>query len=264
MTIVKKKSEFKLVGVIHLPPLPGAVNFQNLDVRKIARIAAKDAANLVKAGFTHVMIQDGNDFPQPTSANIATIASLAAVGLAVREAIEAPLGVIAGHNDGAASVAIGKAIGADFIRVKTLTGVASGPNGWIQGCAHSVGAMKRLIESEIEIWADANEVTSKPIFPDKTWAARESLNFGGAAKIIITNDLGSEFALQEIEVVRSNIGAKVDYIVGGRVTLAKLPMVIKAAEGAIIGSAINVSGLPQTLVDIKTAEAFGRALELSK
>lgn len=261
MMAPSQMSVFKLVGVIHLPPLPGAVNFQNLDIREIAKIAANDAANLVKAGFTHVMIQDGNDFPQPTSAHIATIASLSAVGLAVREAIEVPLGVIAGHNDGAASVAIGKAIGADFIRVKVLTGVASGPNGWIQGCAHEVGAMKRLLESDIEVWADANEVTSKPLVADKTWAARESLNFGCADKIIITNDLGAEFALQEIENIESSIASKIDFIVGGRVTLAKMPMVLKGSSGAIIGSAINVSGLSETFVDIKSAEAFGRSLK---
>jgi hypothetical protein len=99
--------------------------------------------------FTHVMNQDGNDFPQPTKVNIGTIASLSAIGIKVREAIDIPLGVIVGHNDGPASVAISKAISADFIRVKVLVGAASGPNGWIEGCSVEVGLMKWLLNSNI-------------------------------------------------------------------------------------------------------------------
>jgi hypothetical protein len=99
--------------------------------------------------FTHVMNQDGNDFPQPTKVNIGTIASLSAIGIKVREAIDIPLGVIVGHNDGPASVAISKAISADFIRVKVLVGAAFGPNGWIEGSSVEVGLMKWLLNSNI-------------------------------------------------------------------------------------------------------------------
>ena len=145
MSPLQVDEKFKLVGVIHLPPLPGAVNYQGLEIRKIAKVAAKDARALIDSGFTHVMIQDGSDFPQPTKAHIATVAALTAVGVQVRDAIDSPLGIIIGHNDGPASVAIAKAIGADFVRVKVLVGIASGPNGWIEGCAVEVGLMARLL-----------------------------------------------------------------------------------------------------------------------
>lgn len=253
----KSETGFHLVGVIHLPPLPGAVNFRDLRIRDLASIAADDAQALADCGFTHVMIQDGNDMPQPTRANVATVASLSAIGAKVREAVNIPLGVIVGHNDGAASVAIGKAIGADFIRVKVLTGVSSGPNGWIEGCAVEVSEMKRLLESDIEIWADANEVTSRPVHSDKTWAAKQALHFGNAQKIIITNDEGPERALREIEEVSSNLGGKVDYLVGGRVSLETIDLVIHGSQGVIIGSAINTGNASGPLIDSKKAKAFG-------
>lgn len=251
---------FKLVGVIHLPPLPGAVNYRDLDLQKIAEIAANDAKTLAKCGFTHVMIQDGNDFPQPTKANIATIASLSAIGIKVREAIDIPLGVIVGHNDGPASVAISKAINADFIRVKVLVGVASGPNGWIEGCSVEVGLMKRLLNSDVEIWADSNEPTSQPLVSDKTWATYQALAFGGAKHVIITNDQGADLALQEIELVKSKINKQAEYFVGGRVTLETISQVVAKADGAIIGSAISRSGSSETFIDMKAAESFGAAV----
>ena len=75
------QNKFKLVGVIHLPPLPGAVNYRDLDLRELAQVAAKDARTLVMSGFTHVLILDGNDIPQATKASMGTIASLAAIGM---------------------------------------------------------------------------------------------------------------------------------------------------------------------------------------
>lgn len=257
MSSGQSENKFKLVGVIHLPPLPGAVNYRDLDIREIAQAAANDARTLVKCGFTHVMIQDGNDIPQATKASIGTIASLSAIGIKVREVIDVPLGVIVGHNDGPASVAIAKAIDADFIRVKVLVGVASGPNGWIEGCAYEVGSMKRLLESNIEIWADSNEATSKPFVEDKIWATKQALFLGGATNIIITDDRGVEFALDEIDFVKAKIEKKADYIVGGRVSLKTISKVVSRSDGAIIGSAISASESRSTFIDAKAAESFG-------
>jgi uncharacterized protein len=255
----KENSNFKLVGVIHLPPLPGAVNYQDLDIREIGKTAARDAQTLVECGFTHVMIQDGNDIPQATSANIGTIASLSAIGAKVREAIDAPLGVIVGHNDGPASVAIAKAIGANFIRVKVLVGVASGPNGWIEGCAFEVSSMKRLLESNVEIWADSNEATSKPLVEDKSWSTKQALFLGGATNIIITDDRGAQFALDEIDLVKGQIEKEAEYIVGGRVNLATINQVVTRSSGAIIGSAISGSEWSKSFINSKAAKSFGEA-----
>jgi len=260
MSSNNNNSKFQLVGVIHLPPLPGAVNFRDLEVRNIASIAANDAQVLMDSGFTHVMIQDGNDMPQPTRASVATIASLSAIGAKVRDAIKIPLGVIVGHNDGAASVAIGKAIDADFIRVKVLTGVSYGPNGWMEGCSAEVGLMKRLLESDIAIWADANEVTSRSLNEDKTWSAQQAINFGGAQKIIITHEDGPESALKEIKTAQSNVGKSTDFLIGGRVSLTTIGAVMKAAQGAIIGSAINNELGSDAFINSTNAQAFGRSL----
>jgi uncharacterized protein len=260
MSIQNDNEKFKLVGVIHLPPLPGAANFDAMDIRKIAKMAANDAQTLVDSGFTHVMIQDGNDIPQPTKANIATVATLSAIGMKVRDAINEPLGVIVGHNDGSASVAIANAINADFIRVKVLVGVSSGPNGWIEGCAHEVALMKKFLDSHIELWADSNEVTSKSIIEDKVWATQQALSFGGATNIIITNDLGAIEALNEIDFVKTKINSSTKYIVGGRVNLKTISQVASRADGAIIGSAISNNNSQTSLIDASVAEAFGKAL----
>ncbi len=61
---LRHAESFRLVGVLHLPPLPGAVNYTGVPVREIAERAAADAVALRDAGFTHVMVQDASDMPQ--------------------------------------------------------------------------------------------------------------------------------------------------------------------------------------------------------
>lgn len=254
------KKDFRLVGVLHLPPLPGVANYRRFDFSQISEIFAKNAKTLENAGFTHIMIQDGNDNPQPIKANIATIAALTRIGIKVRESIAIPLGVIIGHNDGAASVAIAHAIQAQFVRIKVLTGVSIGPTGLIEGCALEVAQIKRELDAEIEVWADVHEATSRVIVGDIAWAANEAVVFGGADKLIVTRDSGVTDALMDIAKLRIEIGDQYPVLVGGRVSLATIRDVISGSDGAIIGSALQDSDKSNLRIDEAKAQAFGMAL----
>ncbi|GAB3083443.1 BtpA/SgcQ family protein [Pedococcus soli] len=250
-------SAFRLVGVLHLPPLPGAANYGGACVREMAKAAAADAKILEAAGFTDVMVQDASDNPQPSLVGAPTVAALAVVGAAVRAATSLGLGVIVGHNDGAASVAVAHAVGAQFVRVKVLTGVSAGPTGFIQGCSLQVAQMKRLLGSEVEVWADAHEATSASLLGDTPWAAAQAVAFGGADKLIVTRDSGVGDAIDDIARVKAELGAGIDVLVGGRVTAESLPAVLRGADGAILGSVLKTSGGSAPRIDAARADHLG-------
>lgn len=250
-------SSFRLVGVLHLPPLPGAVNYGGQSVREISRVAAEDAQVLTEAGFTDIMIQDASDNPQPTLVGPATTAALSAIGAIVRDATDVSLGVVVGHNDGASSVAVAHAIGAQFVRVKVLTGISTGPAGWIQGCAMEVAHMKRLLGSDVEVWADAHEATSKAITGDLAWAASEARSFGGADKLIVTRDSGVDDAIADISVVKEAVGREVDVLVGGRVSLANFALALHGSNGAILGTALKDGSGFDARIERSIAQQFG-------
>ncbi|MEV7934270.1 BtpA/SgcQ family protein [Curtobacterium sp. NPDC089185] len=252
-------NDFRLVGVLHLPPLPGAVNYTGTPVALIADRAAADAVALRDAGFTHVMVQDASDMPQAVTVAAPTVAALAVVGAAVTRAVDLPVGVVVGHNDGPSAVAIAHAIGATFVRVKVLTGVSVGPTGWIQGCAHEVAAMQRLLGSDIEVWADVHEATSLALASTPAWAAAEARAFGRADVLVVTRDSGVPDALASIADLRGSL-PDVPFVVGGRVSLATIDETVAAADGAILGSAIKVSSAPDARVDPAVAARFGQAL----
>jgi membrane complex biogenesis BtpA family protein len=260
MPLEDPRIAFRLVGVLHLPPLPGAVNYDGRSVREIAEAAAQDAVLLAEAGFTHVMVQDASDNPQPTLAATGTIASLAVVGARVAQAVDIPLGVVVGHNDGPAAVAIAHAIGARFVRVKVLTGVSAGPSGFIQGCAVEVAAMKRLLGSDMEVWADAHEATSASLAGSIEWAAAEALSFGGADTIVVTKDSGVDDALTAIAALRERFGPSVPFVVGGRATVETMPHTILGSDGVIVGSALKDGSGHDARIDPQTARAFGATI----
>jgi membrane complex biogenesis BtpA family protein len=250
-------STFRLVGVIHLPPLPGAVNYRGDSVRAMAEAAAEDARILAEAGFTDVMIQDASDEPQPVTVDSPAVAALSAIGAVVRAATDVSLGVVIGHNDGAASVAVAHAIEAQFVRVKVLTGVSAGPTGWIEGCSMQVGMMKRLLGSSVEVWADAHEATSRALTGDVRWAAAEASSFGGADKLIVTRDSGVADAIDDIAAVKLALGREIDVLIGGRVSTLTLEAAIRGADGAILGSALKDGDGYDARIDPIAARRFG-------
>jgi len=252
-------STFRLTGVLHLPPLPGAVNYAGAAVREIARHAAVDALALQHAGFTHVMVQDASDLPQAVTVEAPTVAALAVVGAAVAEAVEIGVGVVVGHNDGPAAVAIAHAVGARFVRVKVLTGVSVGPTGWIEGCAHAVAATKRLLGSDVEVWADVHEATSLALASTPAWAAQEARGFGRADVLVVTRDSGVPDALATIADLRAVVPG-VPLVVGGRASLDTIAATVAGADGVVIGSALKRSSAPDAHVDPEVAARFGAAL----
>jgi len=252
-------STFRLTGVLHLPPLPGAVNYAGARVRDIAVRAAEDAVALQRAGFTHVMVQDASDMPQAVTVGAPTVAALAVVGAAVAEAVEVPVGVVVGHNDGPAAVAIAHAIGARFVRVKVLTGVSVGPTGWIEGCAHAVAATRRLLGSDVEVWADVHEATSLALASTPAWAAQEARAFGRADVLVVTRDSGVPDALATIADLRDVVPG-VPLVVGGRASLDTMATTVAGADGVVVGSALKRSSAPDARVDPDRAARFGAAL----
>lgn len=250
-------STFRLVGVLHLPPLPGAVNYTGESVLAMAEAAAEDARVLAAAGFTDVMIQDASDNPQPDTVGPAAVAAMGAIGAVVRGATDVSLGVVVGHNDGAASVAIAHAIQAQFVRVKVLTGVSAGPAGWIEGCSMQVAHMKRLLRSDIEVWADAHEPTSRVVTGDIRWTAAQAVSFGGADKLIVTRDSGVADAVEDITAVKDAVGSDIDVLIGGRVTGATLAAAMRGSDGAILGSVLKTGSGYDARIDPLVARKLG-------
>jgi uncharacterized protein len=252
-----RDSPFRLVGMLHLPPLPGIPNHRGTPMSKIVDQAVGDAEILAAAGFTHLLLQNAHDVPAQTTVAPSTIAIMTRIATEVAATTSLPLGINVAHNDGPGALAIAYAVGAAFIRVKLLTGAAVGPDGVMHGCGLATAELRARLDADVAVWADVNEATSLPLAPgaDDVWAAVEAVKFGGADALVVTKDAGVEQALEVISGIRRAVPG-VPLIVGGRVAPATIAATRVGADGAIIGSALKPDGDPFSPVSAERARAF--------
>lgn len=248
---------FRLVGMLHLPPLPGIPNHRGTPLSKIIDQAVADAATLAGAGFTHLLLQNASDVPAQTTVAPSTIAIMTRIAAEVAAVTPLPLGINVAHNDGPGALAIAYAVGATFIRVKLLTGAAVGPDGVMQGCGLATAELRARLDADVAVWADVNEATSLPLAAraDDVWAAVEAVKFGGADVLVVTKDSGVVDALATIAEIRAALPG-VPVVVGGRVTPSTIAATRAGADGAIIGSALKPDSDPFTPVAADRARAF--------
>ena len=109
-----------LIAMVHLPPLPGAANYDGRPVPEIARQAAAEAQLLADAGFDGVMLQNTHDRPARLRARAGTIAAMSAVATTVRATVPIELGINVHKNDAEGALAVAVSSGASFVRIKVL------------------------------------------------------------------------------------------------------------------------------------------------
>lgn len=111
----------RLVGMVHLGPLPGSPRFDG-DFDQVVERARRDAMTLVEAGFPAFIVENYGDAPFFASdVPSITVAAMTRVVLALT-GMGAAVGVNVLRNDALAAVAVAAATGSTFVRVNVLTG----------------------------------------------------------------------------------------------------------------------------------------------
>jgi len=155
-----------LLGVVHLPALPGAPNYGGrLD--PIRQSMRRDLLALKKGGAHAVIIENFGDAPfAADSAGPAGVACLTSLACEARELFPGPLGINLLRNDGVGAMAVAAASGADFIRVNVLVGARLADQGILNGIAEKLLRFrKRIGAGHIRIFADVDVKHSAPMAP---------------------------------------------------------------------------------------------------
>lgn len=251
-----------LVAMIHLPPLPGAANYDGRPVREMARNAADEALLLERAGFDAVMIQNTHDRPARVGLPPGTVAALAAVTTSVRDAVGFDIGVNAHKNDAEAALAVATSCGASFVRIKVLIGAVIGPEGIVEGSAERALDVRRAYAPDIEIWADLYELTSWPLASTSIENLADlATRFGCADRLIVT-DPSVDASRAAVQRVRS--ASPLPVLIGGRTTSENIGQAIASADGVIVGTCLRRSARTDQPIDAGAVEEFMRAVRASQ
>ncbi|RLE13329.1 MAG: hypothetical protein DRJ28_07570 [Actinobacteria bacterium] len=249
----------RLVGMVHLGPLPGSPAFDG-DFDSIITAATTDAERIAEAGFDGIMIENFGDAPfYASNAPRVTIASLTTAVNAVYEASRLPVGVNVLRNDGLGALCVAAATPATFIRVNVLSGTMYTDQGPIVGQAAEIARLRSQICPDVAIMADIFVKHATPP-PGLTLAdaTNDLIERGGADAVVVSGaGTGTPADLDHLETVTGL--SHLPVYLGSGVTADNVEAMFAFADGAIVGTSIKVDGVASNPVDLEAAADFVKA-----
>ncbi len=241
-----------VVGMLHLPPLPGSPRAA-MRLEAIRDHVLRDAQALVLGGIDGLLLENYGDVPFTAGrVGVDTVAAMKWLGREVRrEHPRTPLGINVLRNDGLSALAVAHAVGASFIRVNVLAGARLTDQGIIQGIAHELlGERRRIGADNVKILADVDVKHSAPLAPRPlAEEAADLIERALADGLIVTGQAtGHATAMADVREVKAVASGR-PVFVGSGVTIENAAEVASIADGLIVGSSLKVDGRVSNPVD---------------
>jgi membrane complex biogenesis BtpA family protein len=232
-----------VVGVLHLPPLPGSPRHEG-GLETVLRPVLADASVLADAGMDALLVENFGDAPfLPGRVGPETVAAMTTVTREVKRAHPTvPLGVNVLRSDGPAAMAVAHAAGAAFIRVNVHGGVVVTDQGIVEGLAHETLRMRDALGAGVQIWADVGVKHAAPLFPRPLAMEARDLERRALADVLMVTGpaTGAPCDIEEAEEVREAVDVPV--LVASGVTAETVGGVLGRCDGVVVGSALRKHG----------------------
>jgi len=241
----------RLIGMVHLPPLPGSPRWDGSIERAIA-VALADARALVDNGMDALIVENYGDAPFTRGrVGAATVAAMAVIAHEIRRALpDAPLGVNVLKSDARSALAVATAIGARFIRVNVLAGAVVADQGIVQTDAHDLLRDRRLLGVDVAIFADVQGKHAMPLAPVELEQQARDLAARALADGLVVSGraTGDATPIEDVKRVRSAV-PDVPILVGSGVTPETAPELLSLADALIVGTSLKRDGDVSAPVD---------------
>ena len=241
-----------VVGMVHLPALPGAPRYDG-DRAAVRERAVADAHALTAGGVDAVMVENFGDAPfYPDDVPKHVVAEMTALVGAVREETHLPVGVNVLRNDAEAALSVAAATGASAIRVNVHAGARVTDQGVVEGRAHETVRLRDRLDCDVSLLADVAVKHSVPLGEENVVAATRDVAERGLADAVVVSGAGTGRAihagqLSTVADAASEVG--VPTFVGSGVTPETAPGILTVADGAIVGTALKGGDDPAGPVD---------------
>lgn len=249
-----------MVGMVHVGALPGTAD-HTASVSSIVDTAVREARILEQAGFDAIIIENMHDAPYVQGARLGPeiTAVMTAVAVAVRAAIDVPIGVqvLSGGNTNALAVA--QAAGGGFIRCENfvfshvadeglLTEAEAGP---LLRYRRSIGADHIGVFCDIKKKHASHAITQDVSITDAVQAAAF---FRADAVIITGGQTGQPTSLEDVR--KAADASSLPVLVGSGVSAESVGPLVEHADALIVGSELKRDGLWSNEVDPERAAAI--------
>ncbi|MDV3293373.1 MAG: BtpA/SgcQ family protein [Nitrososphaerales archaeon] len=248
-----------ILGMIHMPALPGAPN-NTKSTKELVEFALSEADKLQGAGMDGCIVENVGDTPlfkQDLPAY--AVAAMAIVTRRVVEHTRMKVGVNMLRNACEEALSVAHTAGAQFIRCNVLIGAYATDQGIIEGCAARVARLKKELGSKVLVFGDVHVKHAYPIFNvEIEYAAQDLAERGGADAVIVSGPRSPvPPSFERVKKVRDAIEKPV--LIGSGISLSNVKRFYDRSDGIIVGEpdfkAGRVWGGPSD------AKAYSRAVK---
>ncbi len=256
-----------VIGMVHLRPLPGSPQYDaaRMGMKQILRIARDEARMLEDAGVDGVQVENMWDVPYLPGRDIGpeTVAALAVGVYGVANSVSIPVGAECHMNGGEQAMAAAVAGGARWIRVFEWCNAFISQSGYIEAAGGRVSRLRKLLQAEdIACLCDVNvKHGSHYIIHDRS-VEEQAMDIeaqDGDAVIVTGFDTGTPPTVDKVESCKQRV--KLPIYLGSGTTSENVAELLRAADGAIVGSYFKRDGHWKNPVDAERTRAFMKAVE---
>ncbi len=234
-----------IIGVIHLPALPGYAHSPGLAA--VLAKALADTAALEAGGADGILVENEYDRPHTVLAARETIACMtrvtAAVVVAARRAV---VGAEILINDPEASLAVAQAAGARFMRTDYFVdpmeraeygGAMRIDPGGLMAYRTRIGANAVLVLADIQV-----KYATMSVERSLAESARLARAAGADAVIVSGERTGQPPTVEDLARAKEGAGA-MPVLIGSGLDAANAVALLGVADGAIVGTSLKVGEL---------------------
>jgi len=243
-----------VIGMVHLPPLPGVPSYSGLSVEDLVDHAVRDAVALMEGGVDGVQVENIGDRPfmKPGLIGFEAAGMVAAVAREVRRAVRLPTGVFVLANGVVESISAALAAGASWVRVNMYNLAYIADEGLVESGAAGGDRLRSILGSDVKVLADVLVkhgshliVSDLPI----GYHVRRVVELGADAVVVSGARTGGETSLDRVAEVKHASAKPV--LVGSGVNPANAEKLLAIADGAIVGTYFKRDGILSNPIDVE-------------
>lgn len=238
-----------IIGMLHLPPLPGSPIYNGMGLRDIIERALYDANELQEGGVDALEIENFSDptyYPQEVGPELT--AAMAVISDHVMRMVSKPVGICI-LADPKASLSVAHAVGAQFLRATFFTEASVDVSGLVLPKPHELLRFRKFLDPSIKIFADVHIKHSAPLVNRPLGdSALDAKYFLSDAIIISGTHTGKETKLEDIKEAKSAV-EDFPVLVGSGFRKESAAKIFQYADGAIVGTSLKKDAVSSNVVD---------------
>jgi len=253
-----------VIGVVHLPALPGSPAYRGAAIDALVDAAVEDARRYARGGVHGLILENHGDIPfaKPDDLGPETAAVMAVITDRVRREVGLPLGINVLANGAKHALAVAQAAGAGFVRVNQWANAYVANEGILEGPAAAATRYRAWLRADgIRVFADVHvKHGAHAITADRSLdeLARDLEFFDADAVIVTGQRTGDGADLAELAAVRA--ATSLPLLVGSGVTPESVGPILGIANGVIVASALKEDGVWWNPVSEARVRAFMNAV----